>query len=183
MTLDLDRRGAARRKHGRDEGGIELEEGYSDEQEFVQEAPAAHGFEMSPCTHQPVMRFTSETFDNVYMLLNEHTQDILLEPHPEQYICSYQSQTTGRAHMDLPASISPFPLWPGAFVAPPTVSSPPHVSSRSLNCLNCWGQAAPPDGDAPLCLDSCEPFFMGSVALGSWMLDTLHTTGVEAASE
>ena len=40
------RRGA-RRKHGRDEGGIELEEGYSDEhQEFVQEAAAAHGFEM-----------------------------------------------------------------------------------------------------------------------------------------
>ena len=44
MTLDLDRRGAARRKHGRDGEGIELEEGYSDEQEFVQEAPAAHDF-------------------------------------------------------------------------------------------------------------------------------------------
>ena len=46
MTLDLDRRGA-RRKHGRDGEAIELEEGYSDEhQEFVQEAAAAHGFDM-----------------------------------------------------------------------------------------------------------------------------------------
>ena len=41
MTLDLDRRC----KHGRDEEAIELEEGYSDEQEFEQEAPAAHGFD------------------------------------------------------------------------------------------------------------------------------------------
>ena len=100
---------AIRGKHG-----IELEEGYSDEQEFVQEAPAAHDFRDFRCS-EPVMRFTSETFDNVYMLLNEHTKNILLEPHPEQYICSYQSQTTGRAHMDLPASISPFPPLAGRF--------------------------------------------------------------------
>ena len=44
MTLDLDRRGA-RRKHGRDGEAIKLEEGYSDEQEFEQEARAAHGFD------------------------------------------------------------------------------------------------------------------------------------------
>ena len=46
MTLDLDRRGA-RRKRGRDGEGIDLEEGHSDEQEYLrQEAPAAHVFEV-----------------------------------------------------------------------------------------------------------------------------------------
>ena len=164
---------AIRGKHG-----IELEEGYSDEQEFVQEAPAAHDFRDFRCS-EPVMRFTSETFENVYMLLNEHTKNILLEPHPEHTLVLTNPKRPGEHIWTSPHLSPPFPLWPGAFVAPPTVSSPPHVSSRSLNCLNCWGQAAPPDGDAPLCLDSCEPFFMGSIALGSWMLDTLHPTGVE----